>query len=75
MPAGGDFTEGRWEAAENKVLYDNAERMKRTFDEEIKGKTYKVDECLKFYRGSLVSTIGRFDIDFVNCSGGVPSCR
>lgn len=71
VQASGDFTEGRWEATENKVLYDNDARMKKTIDEEIKGKTYKTDECLKFYRGSLISTIGKFDIKFINCSGGV----
>ncbi len=66
-----DLPDGAWEEIENRELYDNDERMKHTFDEEIKGKTYRVDEPLKFYRNSLFQAIGRFDMDIINCSGGV----
>lgn len=62
---------GHWAEIQNKVLYDNDVRMKEAVDEEIKGQIYKTDHCLKFYRNSLVSNIGQFDMPVINCSGGV----
>lgn len=73
IPPTAEIPNGDWQESENKVLYDNSERMKGTIDEVIKGKTYKTDECLKFYRNSLVSNVGQFDIPLINCSGGVLS--
>lgn len=66
-----EYPDGWWIEEENKVLYDNDERMAKTMDEVIKGKTYKVDEMLKFYRNSLISNIGQYDFPIINCSGGV----
>lgn len=61
---------GNWFETENKVLYDNDVRLKNASDEVIKGKTYKTDDMLRFYRNGLVSKIGGLDIPFINCSGG-----
>lgn len=69
---GGDMPD-RWDEIENKTLYDNDDRMAHTFDEVVKGKTYKVDQPLQFYRNSLVSGVGNNDIPLINCSGGVMS--
>lgn len=66
-----DKPEEVWSEIENEVLYENGKRMKETEDEEIKGKIYKTDPCLKFYRNSLVGNIGQFDMPVINCSGGV----
>lgn len=65
------LNENVWAEIENKILYNNEERLAETVDEIIKGKTYKVDHCLKFYRNSLFSNIGQFDMPVINCSGGV----
>lgn len=73
IPANVEHIEGRWEVTENKKLYDNADRMKGTMDEEIKGKIYRTDEPLKMYRESLVAATGKFDLPIINCSGGVLS--
>lgn len=62
-----------WIETENKVLYDNDDRMSRTFDIEHKGETFRVDEPLKFYANSLLSNIGTLDLPVINCSGGVLS--
>lgn len=66
-----DLPEGEWTEIENKVLYDNDDRLKDTFDEKIKDKTYKVDKALQMYRNSLISNVGQMDIQIINCSGGV----
>jgi len=68
-----ELPEGAWEQVENKILYDNDQRIKESIDEEIKGKLYKTDEPLKMYRNSLVAAVGKFDIPIINCSGGVLS--
>lgn len=73
LPPTAEIPDGAWEVAENKVLYDNEKRMAETFDEDIKGVTYRVDKPLQTYRNSLVSNVGQLDIPFVNCSGGVMS--
>lgn len=65
-----EFPEGQWIETENKALYDNSERMKETQDELIKGFVYKTDKVLQFYRNSLVSNVGQFDMPVINCSGG-----
>lgn len=71
VPPSAEYPDGVWTETENKILYDNAERMAHTSDEEIKGTVYKVDDPLRFYRNSLVNNIGQFDIPIINCSGGV----
>lgn len=65
-----EFPDGTWVASENKILYDNAERMKNTLDIEHKGKKFRVDEALKFYLNSIIRNIGELDLPVIDTSGG-----
>lgn len=68
-----EFPEGNWAVIENKVLYDNAERMKNTGEVTHKGQTFRVDEALKFYHNSLIGHIGNLDLPVIDTSGGTLS--
>ncbi len=68
-----EFEASDWRQVENKILYDNAERMEKTFDVEHKGQMFRVDEPLKMYANSLLTNIGTLDLPVIDCSGGVLS--
>lgn len=59
----------RWVPLENKLLYNNDDRLKDTVEVEIKGKKYVSDGTLDVYREILLNLIGQFDKEeFINCS-------
>ena len=59
---------GHWEPKENKVLYDNADRLNGSFDLELKGKRFRVDHELDFYRKALLEMVGESGMEFTNCA-------
>ncbi|MBI4396331.1 MAG: hypothetical protein HY548_04490, partial [Elusimicrobia bacterium] len=61
----------RWIPKENKLLYDNDQRLRDAFDVEIKGKKFRVDPELDMYRRILVDVAGSFDgVSVIDCSEG-----
>ncbi len=66
-----DYPHGEWEPSENKVLYENSERLAQAYDVKLKDREFKVDEALEFYRKGTVELIGRMgDVRIVDCSSG-----
>ncbi len=55
-----------WSQTENKVLYDNDDRLKDSFDLKIREHTYRVDHELEFYRKALLDMVGTLGIEFTN---------
>lgn len=67
---------GRWEPTEIKELYDNDERVSRSFEvKDESGAAFKSDPELKWYLQSFVNLCGHFKVPVVNCSplGLIPS--
>lgn len=56
---------------ENKVLYDNDDRLAHTYEVKVKDKTFLVDDPLDKYRVMAASIIGSMgNVDVVDCSYG-----
>lgn len=62
--------EGKWQVIKKPLLYDNDQRLSKSFDVMINGKSYKVDKPLEFYRKSLLNIVGKSFVNFINCSPG-----
>jgi len=63
---------GKWGETENKILYDNDQRISQIIDETIKSEKYKTDPALKKYRESLLGLTDGLPLPLVDCSiGGV----
>lgn len=62
---------GEWSQQENKVLYENSERLAESYDVKIKNQEFIVDESLEFYRKGVVELIGTMgNVKVVDCSQG-----
>lgn len=57
-----------WRKTENKLLYDNDDRVRSSFDEEINGERFRVDRELKMYRESFVELAGLIGHKVIDCS-------
>lgn len=57
-----------WWSATNKILYDNDLRVKRSFEEEIGGQTYRTDPELKNYREGLLGIFDALQLKIQDCS-------
>lgn len=65
---------GRWATTENKILYDNDQRLAQTHDEKVRTQTYKTDDALKTYRECLLGLVDGLSLRPVDLSvGGVLS--
>lgn len=66
-----EYENGKWVQKENKILYDNDERVVRSFNETIEGEVFRTDPELKMYRESIVDVCKALKIAPIDCSGGV----
>jgi len=57
-----------WTVTKNNVLYDNDIRVKRSFEEEIGGQTYRTDPELKLYREGLLGIFDAMQLKIQDCS-------
>lgn len=57
-----------WKEAENKILYNNDERVARSFEYSVGGKTYRTDPELSIYYRALERIIKEFKINLINLS-------
>lgn len=64
-------TQSRWEPMENKVLYDNDERMKKALDHDVEGVIYKTDPDLLFYYDAFKRLVGQRNLWALDASGGM----
>lgn len=58
----------KWVRDEVKVLYDNDERVQRSYKVSWKGKDFQVDPELDFYHEVLLRFIKHYKIETINCS-------
>ncbi len=58
----------QWERSENKLLYDNDQRLEGSFEVQKNGKTFRTDPELDVYLDVLVRAIGRWDLPVTDCS-------
>lgn len=66
MMGGAVVQPANWKAVENKVLYDNDERLKDAFKTTMRDREFMVDPPLDYYRGILVDFIGTQNLETVN---------
>jgi hypothetical protein len=59
---------GQWIPGEVKELYDNDERVSRSFDVKIKDSSFRMDPELKFYYDTFLGLVTHFKVDTINCS-------
>ncbi len=64
-----EFPKAGFRERENKVLYDNDERMKGTLDFKDGDETFRSDEILWNYRRILLDLVGKMDIPAVDVGG------
>lgn len=57
-----------WDPGEVKALYDNDERVKRSFMKDFKGTAYRMDPELAYYHQVLLSFITHFKVETINTS-------
>jgi hypothetical protein len=68
---GASESEGKpahWGKSECKALYDNDERLSRSVDTPIGGKTFKMDPELIYYHDTLLGFLAHFKLNTINCS-------
>lgn len=58
----------RWEKWDNKLIYDNDDRLMDSFETTVKERTYRVDGELDFYRKALLEMVGPTGMHLVNCA-------
>lgn len=61
-------TSSGWIPQDIKSLYDNDERVSRSFMRQVNGAEYRMDPELEFYHKSFVAFITSFGIETINCS-------
>lgn len=59
---------GEWKPDEVKVLYDNDERIERSFPVTFKGVQYQMDPELQFYHENFITLSKAFKVPVINCS-------
>jgi hypothetical protein len=59
-----------WRETENKVLYNNDERVARTFDLEVGGKKFKTDPELSHYYEACIRVCKEYKVNLMNVSPG-----
>jgi len=63
-----DSGQGGWIKNDNLILYDNDDRVRSSFDEEINGEKFRVDAELKTYREALIGLCRGLGIKIIDCS-------
>lgn len=59
---------GEWTPDEVKLIYDNSERLGRSYLKDFKGQTYRMDPELAWYHDIIIGFISHFKIETINTS-------